>query len=549
MKYLIYFYAAFLLSTLLIPLNIKLGKRLGIVDKVNERKIHTGEIPRTGGIAIALATFAPLVAGMHFNPAAQGFLVGGLFLMVFGIWDDMKELSYKIKFIGQVGAAVLFFQVSGLQVTTFGELIPGFVCELGILSLPVSVVFFVAVINIINLSDGLDGLAGGLSLFILLSLIFLAFSQDRTLGMIIAISLAGALIGFLRYNIHPAIVFMGDTGSQFLGFSIAVLLVTITQDNSIYSPVLPLFLLGTPIIDTGLVMYERVRAGHSPFKPDTNHLHHKLLRAGMNQEQAVVAIYCMHVCLILTGIVARYTPDYWVLIMYILVIALVFVLRWVTLSKHFGREEVQVVVERIASRFLVVGGHSLSRNHISRLCWSVFFILFALHMLFVAYLTKTSGPVSPYVFAGLLLLLLLVGIFSKKYYDLLLYSSISVFLLYHVGSSLGSDPVLFEILNVDRFIQLLFWGLTGCYFGCLILTPERVPLNTIDYIMIGLTVIISVMPFQNEQYLVLSSFAVKVIMLGLMMNLIFSRIDRNRRYATVLFVVGAFETLILASLR
>lgn len=260
MNFLVSFYIAFLLSTLLVPVGIRLGRRWGIVDKPDSRKVHTGLIPRTGGMAIALATLAALLVPMVMSRELAGYLGGGLIILLFGMWDDMRELGYRIKFFGQILAILAFTLVSGIQITCLGELLPGMIVNLGPASIVLTIIFMLAVINIINLSDGLDGLAGGLSLLILLACAFLGYVQEAYLPIAITLAVCGGLVGFMRYNVHPAEVFMGDTGSQFLGYTIGACLIMLTQGDSIYTPILPMFLLGTPILDTAMVIYERVQA-------------------------------------------------------------------------------------------------------------------------------------------------------------------------------------------------------------------------------------------------------------------------------------------------
>lgn len=397
MKYLYGFYIAFLLSTLLVPVGIHVGRRLGIVDRPDPRKIHTGLIPRTGGMAIATAALAALLVPLTLSRELAGFLIGAGIILVFGIWDDMRDLGYRVKFIGQALAILAFALVSGFEVCCLGELWPGVKVDLGPLSIVFTMVFMIAVINIINLSDGLDGLAGGLSLLILLSCAFLGYFSQSLLPVAVALAVSGGLVGFMRYNVHPAQVFMGDTGSQFLGYTIGACMIMLTQDHSIYSPVLPLFLLGTPILDTAMVIYERIRSGKSPFKPDKNHLHHKLLRAGLTQEQAVISIYALHFLLILTGFALRFVPDYQGVLLYALILGSAFALRAAVQGKDVSAQQMYATVKNIVQAAFVWNSRSIDLRYcLSWICWKSFFVFFSSFILISIYFIDHNPSVTMY---------------------------------------------------------------------------------------------------------------------------------------------------------
>jgi UDP-GlcNAc:undecaprenyl-phosphate GlcNAc-1-phosphate transferase len=178
------------------------------------------------------------------------------------------------------------------------------------LSLPITLIFIIGVTNAINLADGLDGLAGGSSLLCLSGLAWLAFTGGSGFVGFAAMVAIGAVLGFLRYNTHPARIFMGDAGSQLLGFSIAVLSLVLTQDKSLpYSASLPLLLVGVPVIDTLTVMTERVLDGKSPFQADRTHVHHRLLSLGFDHNEAVMVIYGAQAVLLVLAWYFRYASD------------------------------------------------------------------------------------------------------------------------------------------------------------------------------------------------------------------------------------------------
>ena len=549
MNFLVSFYIAFLLSTLLVPVGIRLGRRWGIVDKPDPRKVHTGLIPRTGGMAIALPTLAALLVPMDMSRGLAGYLGGGLVILLFGMWDDMRELGYRIKFFGQILAILVFTLVSGIQITCLGELLPGMIVNLGPASIVLTLIFMLSVINIINLSDGLDGLAGGLSLLILLACAFLGYIQEAFLPIAITLAVSGGLVGFMRYNVHPAEVFMGDTGSQFLGYSIGACLIMLTQGHSIYTPILPMFLLGTPILDTAMVIYERVQAGKSPFKPDKNHLHHKLLRAGLTQEQAVVSIYFFHFVLILTGFALRFVSDYISLLIYMLILGAVFAFRDAVQGKDVSARKLYACVNNVARAVFVWNTKSIDVRHcISWLCWKSFFLIFTLFFFINIYFINHS-PLSMSM-VSLSILCILLFLYAKKSAILIhfMYYSMLAAILYVVvfGELIKPDSV-FLIMGPNG-VTGIFYVLSTLYFACIILTKEKIPLNALDYILIAFIGALAFMSEGRPELYELKQIAMKVVLLGLGLNLIYSRIGRNRGFVIFLLSLLCLETLVLAVL-
>jgi UDP-GlcNAc:undecaprenyl-phosphate GlcNAc-1-phosphate transferase len=547
MNYLVNFYVAFLLSTLLVPVGIHLGRRWGIVDKPNPRKVHTGLIPRTGGVAIALATVGALLAPMAMSRELAGYLGGAIVILFFGLWDDIRELNYRIKFIGQFLAILAFALVSGVQVCCLGELLPGVIVHLGPLSMGVTVFFMMAVINVINLSDGLDGLAGGLSLLILLVCAFLGYIQEAALPVAVSLAVSGGLVGFMRHNVHPAEVFMGDTGSQFLGYTIGACLIMLTQNHSLYSPMLPLFLLGTPVLDTAMVIYERVRAGRSPFKPDKSHLHHKLLRAGLTHEQAVVLIYALHMAFILVGFTLRFSADYQGLIIYTLIMGAAFFLRAAVQGKNLSAQNLYASLKAGTQAVFIWNSKRLNvRQALSWVCWKSFFLFFAIFFFINVFFIRHSSL--PTLAICMTILAVTAFLYRKGGHAL------KVFLYYATLVAILNVVLFGEIMKHDSMflpmgpdgVSAIFYMLSVLYFGCILLTPEKVPLNALDYIFIAVIVCLALVPDGIKEFFELRQITVKAVILGLALNLIYSRFDRNREYILFLVVMITVETAVLS---
>jgi len=313
MRYLSTILLSVFITVSLIPIMTRLANRFQMVDFPNPRKVHTRPVPRIGGFAMALGAFIPIFLWISVDDFVRAYLAGAGVLVFFGLLDDMKGLGYKVKFAGQVLAGLVVVYFGGVRIESLGTLLPGAMQIPDWFSFLLSLVAIVGVTNAINLADGLDGLAGGITLLCFCCIGYLAYLEENTVVILLSLSLAGAIFGFLRYNTHPAVLFMGDTGSQLLGFSAIVLALKITQGDTPLSPVLPLIILGFPVLDTLTVMAERIREGRSPFSPDKNHFHHRLIRLGLSHADAVFTIYLIQATMIVSAIIFKYHND-WMLI-------------------------------------------------------------------------------------------------------------------------------------------------------------------------------------------------------------------------------------------
>lgn len=305
-------FAAFILAlaitVTLIPPLMRGAVKLAIVDVPDARKVHSVAVPRVGGIAMILGAMVPMLLWLEVDSTLTGLLLALFVLLVFGAWDDSRDLDYRLKFLGQLIASLVVILVGGVKIAVipFAGLDP----VSDVVAVPLTVVFLIGVTNAVNLSDGLDGLAAGISFLSLCGIALLAYLADATNIVLMCFSVAGVVFGFLRFNTFPARVFMGDTGSQFLGFIIAVLAIVLTQkSNTALNPLLPLFLVGVPVIDTLRVMYRRVRAGRSPFSADRDHLHHHLLALGLKHYEAVAFIYVAQIVFVVSALIVRYDSD------------------------------------------------------------------------------------------------------------------------------------------------------------------------------------------------------------------------------------------------
>lgn len=308
MQFLLPFIVAMVVTMASLPLFVRLANRWLLVDQPGERKVHSLPIPRIGGLAMACGVLVAAILIVKLQGQYRWFLAGAATLTIFGALDDRFDLDYRVKLLGQVLAVsfvVLFGQIHIQTITLEDRIVlPDW------LSVPLTFFFLVGVTNAINLADGLDGLAGGTIFLCLCAIALLSKLGDSTTTTALALTFAGAILGFLRFNTYPASVFMGDAGSQLLGFATGVLSVHVTQTATTQlSAALPILLLALPILDTTSVMVQRIADGRSPFSADKNHIHHKLLALGFQQHEAVMLIYVIQATLFVIAYFMRYQSD------------------------------------------------------------------------------------------------------------------------------------------------------------------------------------------------------------------------------------------------
>ncbi|MFQ5764820.1 MAG: MraY family glycosyltransferase [Rhodospirillales bacterium] len=302
------FIIALFVTMVLIPPLMRVSGALKLVDVPTPRKAHPGPIPCSGGIAVTVGVLVPTLMWAPLDRPFLHLLIAALIVVLFGIWDDRTGIDYKWKFLGQLVAALVVIQGGVVieHLPFFGlDPVPVYI------SVPVTVLFLVGITNAINMSDGLDGLAAGCALLTLGMIAILSHQAGgQSLVLLLTLSIMGSILGFLRYNTSPAIIYLGDAGSQFLGFIVAALTIYLFENvNAVLSPALPLLLLGVPILDTIWVMAHRVRAGRSPFRADRNHIHHKLLALKFKQREAVALIYTIHGLLVYGAFFLIYESD------------------------------------------------------------------------------------------------------------------------------------------------------------------------------------------------------------------------------------------------
>ncbi len=281
----------FLLSVSITPLVKKLAIAIGAIDKPDSRKVHQKIMPRLGGLAIYISFIIGFLALGLMNRETLPIIIGCTIIIITGILDDKFTLSAKVKLLGQIVAAIVV--VMNGVVIEFINLPFGGMLEFGIFSIPITILWIVGITNAVNLIDGLDGLAAGVSSIALITISGLAFLKGDLFTFSLGIILLGSTLGFLVHNFYPAKIFMGDTGALFLGYMISILSLLGFKNVTMLSLIVPIIILGVPISDTFFAIIRRF-LNRSPISaPDKSHLHHCLLRSGFSHRQTVLLIYAM----------------------------------------------------------------------------------------------------------------------------------------------------------------------------------------------------------------------------------------------------------------
>lgn len=330
----------FLFVAILIPFIKKIAFHVGALDIPDARKVHKAPMPRLGGLGIYLGF---LLGYMIFGvPSAlmNSILIGSFIIVLTGVVDDIKPLPASVKFVGQLIAAIIVVFYGNLvmyEVSAFG-----IVVDFGILAYPLTIFFILGCINCINLIDGLDGLAGGISAIYFLTIGIIATMQGKfSLDCVLTFVMLGSTLGFLLHNFNPAKIFMGDSGSMFLGFMIAVIALLGFKNVTMTSLIIPVLLIAIPILDTLFAILRRLLKGQSISAPDKFHIHHQLLNRNLSQRTTVLIIYLIDMLFALASIVYFLKDRFLGYIVYgiLLFIVLFFILKTNVIYEHPKKEK------------------------------------------------------------------------------------------------------------------------------------------------------------------------------------------------------------------
>ncbi len=323
--FIINFLFAFILSFILTFFCIKAANKWGLVDVPNERKIHKEPIPYLGGVAIYFAFLIVFIFSIKLSPVLVlekkyiGLIISSFILFLFGLYDDIKGSNALLKFSFQIIAAFILVQ-SGFIIDKITNPLGGSIFFPHWLSILITIFWIVGIINAINLLDGLDGLASGVVGISSFFIFIIAFIQNNTLVATLAIILAGINFGFLMFNKYPAKIFMGDTGSMFLGLIFSIIAIIGSRKSTVaINLLIPLVLLTIPIIDTLLAIIRRANRRKHIFQADKEHIHHRLLNLGIPYKKVILLIYLFCIYLGLISMISLVVPKEFTFILLLII--------------------------------------------------------------------------------------------------------------------------------------------------------------------------------------------------------------------------------------
>lgn len=324
MRIIIAFLVGLAVSLAVTPLTKKLAMALGVYDEPDARKVHTGTMTRLGGLGIYFGFLAGVLVYGEFTATVWGVILSSTIVVLVGFIDDVKNISPKMKLLGQIVGAVILM-VFGVHLEYVTNPITNNIVDLGLWGYPLTLVWLVGICNAVNLIDGLDGLASGVSGIAALSLAVVSLAKGLSVSGALAIILVGGIVGFLRCNFHPAKLFMGDCGSLFLGFILGVLsLLGLSEGATIISLFIPIMVLGIPILDTLFAIIRR-KLNHKPiFEADRGHLHHQLLDMGFGHKDTVLLIYGITFLLGAFAVLVTLLPSIYSIIVLVFASLLIF---------------------------------------------------------------------------------------------------------------------------------------------------------------------------------------------------------------------------------
>jgi len=497
-------------------------------------------MPRIGGIAMVIGALLPIIVWINADRTVISLIIGMGIIFLFGILDDRYDLDYRLKFLGQTIAVVIVMIYGGIAFKTIpvldGQTLPAYI------AVPLTFLFLIGITNAINLSDGLDGLAGGMSLLSLGVISLLAYQGGKFDIMLISIAILGSVLGFLRYNTHPARVFMGDGGSQFLGFSLGVLVLMLTQgENASYSTSLPLLILGLPMLDTIMVMTQRIREGRSPFSADKNHIHHRLLSLGLTHYEAVFCIYIAQAVFVFAAYILRYASDAYIVGVFTSVCLLIVVFLHMTRMSHW---QCRLPDTGGVSRSFLGGALAHLKTNadgqISYLAASITTAMLAIYLFAVTFLTGTVAM----DLAMMMLILCLIQLVSmllinKGSFSWLERAGIYVLVttICYLGMDIdGVSKAAMSISNI-YFILLALGVIIGLRFS-----PGRVfKITPLDFLVIFAAFVVPNLPGQFMRLDNAGEFLVRLIILFYAIELILTQISSHACLNTIRVVIASIS--------
>jgi UDP-GlcNAc:undecaprenyl-phosphate/decaprenyl-phosphate GlcNAc-1-phosphate transferase len=520
------FIIALFTAMIMVPYLQRWAIDTGAVDIPDERKVHKRAIPRIGGVAICMAWLFSLLVYVDMTREVRGILAGSLIIFFTGFIDDLYGLSPKKKFIGQIIACIITITVGHITISTLGNLFGfGTLMVPELLTVPFTILAVVGIVNAFNLMDGLDGLAGGISTIALTALLILGYLTGSYLMISLCAALLGGVLGFLKYNIHPARIFMGDTGSLLVGFVIAFLAVLLTQSaGSQVQPLIPVLILGLPIADTIRVMGCRMLKRKSPFSPDKTHVHHRFLDLGLDHRRTVTIIYGLSLIMAGFAILCRSWSGPALLLAFAAAMAAFYTL--ITFLRH--RTDTLISAGKLSMETLRGTPLFMRLSRSARRIAPVATVLIFVYFLLAAFLCtgiNTTNSVTIQV-GGILLvgsLALLYGTRDIRNHFFLAMLAVSILLITFV---LNQDPV--AEFSTIHFFHHLRHIIHLCLLALVVLhllfrEPGEHFLSGLDYLVIGISALIMIIAWQLSSSLTLSLSILKGLNIYLALKVVMTK--------------------------
>lgn len=342
----------FVFTALIMPFTIKIANHIGAIDvPKDDRRVHSKPIPKLGGLGIFIGfLFGYMLFGIQ-SVKMNSILISSFVIILYGIIDDIKTLDAKYELLGQIIAAsivVFYGQILLTEITIFNNTI-----DFGIFSYPITMFFILGCTNVIRLIDGIDGLSSGISSIFYLTIGIIAFFQGRveTLEITLSFIMLGATAGFLVHNFYPASLFVGEAGSAFMGFTIAIISLLGYKGTLLTSFIVPLLILAVPILDTLFAIIRRKLKGQPIFKADKEHLHHQFLKMNFSQRRTVLTIYAIDILFSITSILYVLNDPYPIMVLYIILLILVI---WFVLHTSIISEKMENKVKQFEENHKII---------------------------------------------------------------------------------------------------------------------------------------------------------------------------------------------------
>ncbi len=528
MVYFLSFLIAMFTSMLCIPFLLKIAYQFNLLDQPDKRRIHSTPIPRLGGVALVIAGLLPIILLLPMSSQIVYLIIGAIIIFLIGLLDDLYDLNYKIKLVAQILAAVTVVYAADIR---FGEFNFSFGSQLdGLFIQAVSIVFIVATTNALNLSDGMDGLAAGVALLSLSVISLLSIESNSPVILFFSLALIGGIFGFLRFNTYPAKIFMGDTGSQFLGYMLAVMLLYMVSNSEIaYSSVLPILIIGLPLLDMGVVVAIRLMNGKSPFHADQNHFHHKLLASGYPQYVSVVILYLLQLITVLAAYIIREQKDFTVILVSIFVsLLLILVFNFLRSKKEFF----QFVKSLLTKTYCLTKLDKIEQTGI----FNIVIVLLTLWLIFNSIFFIQSIPKDVTYFSIMLSVILIWRILTQ-------YSHSLGWLERGIGYLIAVLAVYFQFENQNMSAQTYMLELVILLplSICLVIKMIRHESsgfkgNPLDFLILLLAIIGPVFIFKEIQYQSVSILILKSILLFYCVEIIFIAIKNKFNLVRVIML-------------